>query len=270
MIPPMLAKVYEPGIEFPVYSQPKLDGIRCLISKHEMVSRNLKPIVACPHIRKSLDWFFERCPDTILDGELYNHDLRDNFNKICSLVKKQKPSPQDLEESKVIKFYIYDIVNTEYSTHKRMDIIDSANFKDYHLVQLPTTFVKNNHQLDKLFQEYLSDGYEGQMIRFGDSKYSSGRSSGLLKRKQFQDNEYQIVDILEGKGKRIGVAGSILLTTPEGKSFKSSIVGDMTYCKKLLEGKEDYIGKQGTVRFQNLTPEGVPRFPELVAIRDYE
>ena len=98
---PMLADKFddrEKDIEYPVITQPKLDGIRCIIQKTdegiEAFTRNGKKIDAIPHILDSLEEFFEKNPYAILDGELYNHDLRDNFNKITSLVRKQNQLAQ--------------------------------------------------------------------------------------------------------------------------------------------------------------------------------
>ena len=95
---PMLAHNYtdrKHECKYPVFSQPKLDGIRCVVRKEGDTlvgrTRNGKEIECIPHILKSLNRFFLAHPNAILDGELYNHDLRDNFNKITSLVRKQKP-----------------------------------------------------------------------------------------------------------------------------------------------------------------------------------
>jgi len=95
---PMLAQKFEDRestLEYPVYSQPKLDGIRCIVQKEEgkIISRTRsgRDIEAIPHILEELEYFFELYPNAILDGELYNHDLKHDFNKIVSLVRKQVP-----------------------------------------------------------------------------------------------------------------------------------------------------------------------------------
>ncbi|NBV93671.1 MAG: hypothetical protein EBT29_04315, partial [Proteobacteria bacterium] len=107
---PMLAQKYEDHeINYPVYSQPKLDGIRCIITKDGMFSRNGKKIISAPHIRQNLDLFFKDYPNAILDGELYCDKFANDFNKICSLVKRTKPTDAELEESAdSIQYWVYD------------------------------------------------------------------------------------------------------------------------------------------------------------------
>ena len=100
---PMLAakwEDYKDKIEYTVYSQPKLDGIRCIVNKDGMWSRNGKPIISAPHIFESLKPLFDKNPDLIFDGELYADKFANDFNKIVSLVKKSKPTTSDLKESK--------------------------------------------------------------------------------------------------------------------------------------------------------------------------
>jgi len=70
---PMLAakwEDYKDKIQYPIYSQPKLDGIRCIVTKDGMFSRNGKPILSAPHIKESLQSIFDETPTLILDGEL--------------------------------------------------------------------------------------------------------------------------------------------------------------------------------------------------------
>jgi len=91
--------------------QPKLDGIRCIATKDGLFSRNGKQIVAVPHIWEEAKKLLSSLPEgTFLDGELYNHELKSDFNKIISLVRKTKPTSEDLEESKkLVQYHIYDI-----------------------------------------------------------------------------------------------------------------------------------------------------------------
>ena len=116
---PMLAQdfnKYKDKIKYPVYSQPKLDGIRCIVRKDGMWSRNGKRIISAPHIFEALKHMFETNPNLILDGELYTDKFANDFNAICSLVKKTKPTEQDLRESaEKIEYHIYDVPSVKAS-----------------------------------------------------------------------------------------------------------------------------------------------------------
>jgi hypothetical protein len=132
MIKPMLAyKVDKKPIDWSenVFMQPKLDGVRCVIQlddNNEVVahSRTGKQFFNVAHITNSLHYFFTQHPDIILDGELYNHDLRDDFEKIISLVRKQKPTPSDkAEASKLVQFHCYDYIETVMKTKILLTIV---------------------------------------------------------------------------------------------------------------------------------------------------
>ena len=115
---PMLAhdyNDYKDKIKFPIFSQPKLDGIRCIIRNDGMWSRNGKQIISAPHIFESLVLFFEENPDLILDGELYAEKDVADFNTIISCVRKTKPEPEDLVLSK--KYIKYLIKELQLVTH---------------------------------------------------------------------------------------------------------------------------------------------------------
>jgi DNA ligase-1 len=273
---PMLAKKYEDfhqKISFPVYSQLKLDGIRCIARRDGLWSRNGKRIVSCPHIENALKKVFDEFPDLKLDGELYCDKYSNDFNAICSLVKKTKPTPHDLNESaKSIEYWIYDTVDTTKTFRQRwndvMEVIDLANSE--FLKEVETEFVQQRYVLDELYGKYTNEGYEGQMVRTNDL-YENKRSKNLLKRKEFQDKEYTILDIIEGDGNRAGGAGAMVFENEQGVRFNSNIKGTREYCTQLLREKDSVIGKQATVKFFNLTPDSlVPRFPFVIGIRDVD
>ena len=275
-IEPMLAQKYEDRkdeIVFPIWSQPKLDGIRCICTPQGMFSRNGKKIVSAPHIHASLQSFFDKHPDVILDGELYADKLANDFNKICSLVKKQKPTEADLKESaRAIQYHVYDIVDTGITFSERYRWLE-ANLpfgdrnKQIRLVM--TVEVVHEKELDHIYGSYIEDGYEGQMVRV-DAPYEQKRSKNLLKRKEFQDAEYQINEIGEGEGNRTGMAGFAILENKDGSLFRSNIKGSHEFLAELWNDRERVIGQKATVQFFNLTPDGVPRFPYVIAIRNYE
>lgn len=271
----MLAKKYEDyedKIKFPVYSQCKLDGIRCAISRHGMFTRNGKEIVSCPHILFSLADVFKAFPDLVLDGELYNHELKDNFNKICSLVKKTKPTKEDIEESeKIVQYWVYDAAVPNLVFFARMVMIETVfnKHKNQYIVTVPTYECKSKKELNVLYAEFLEKGYEGQMIRLND-EYQNKRTSSLLKRKEWIDDEFEILGVVEGVGKRAGMAGSFVLKAKNGKTFHSNIKNGDAFYTACLRDRDKLIGKMATVRYFCLSPDGIPRFPYTFCIRDYE
>lgn len=271
---PMLAKAYD---ERPIkddewgeiYSQPKLDGVRCIATSEGLFSRQGKPIDSCPHIIEALEDYFHIRPDSILDGELYADHLSDNFNEIISLVRKQKPTADHFAKTaKAIKYHVYDIPSEEFGFRGRyMRLIGTEGLwpVDGPVVLVETTGVENSDHLDALNAEYIEDGYEGQMVR-RDGPYKNGRSFDLLKRKEFLDQEFTVISVDEGIGNRAGMAGFITYELGDGRTFKSGIKGNWQYATQLLKDADIYVGGQGTVRYFQLTPEGKPRFPVTVAL----
>ena len=272
---PMLAKKYDDEFDasmFPVYSQPKLDGMRCVARKDGLWSRGGKKILSVPHIEKQLESFFKANPNVILDGELYCDKLANNFNKIISLVKKAKPNKAELAESAAtIQYWVYDTFSNEaFSVRfERVWAELSKTVDTKVIVKVATVEVKDQKQLDDLNGEYVGASYEGQMVRINKG-YEQKRSKFLLKRKEFDDTEFELIDIFEGEGNRSGMAGYATIKHEDGRIFKSPINGDQEYLKELLANAKDIRGKQVTVRHFKRTPDGIPRFPKVTAIRDYE
>jgi len=280
-VEPMLAKKLEDrkdSISFPLYSQPKYDGLRCLISANGIATtRNGKDWKTIPHIHEALAPMFEAYPDLILDGELYNHEFHDDFNKITSLAKKTKPTKSDLAESaEKLQFYWYDIVDTEMNFAKRTNLIvllynhflrldSGAEHKSIKRVE--THCIQSFEEMDTYYGKYMDEGYEGQMIRL-DEPYENKRSNSLLKRKEFTDEEYRIVDVCEGKGNRAGVAGYMVLAREDNVTFHSNIKADFETLGEFLKDRNKLIGKYATCQYFHLTPDGIPRFPFITKIRD--
>ena len=270
-----------------VFSQPKLDGIRCIAMREGLFTRTGKEITAVPHISEALEPFFEKYPNAVLDGELYNHKYKDDFNKIIHLVRKQNLTDEHLAESEeMIQYHIYDapVIGKGFggrynwtekdSFSDRTSILD-AQFpnlgldKEDCLVLVETIEIHGREQLDRCYEDYVDAGYEGQMIRL-DGPYENKRSPRLLKRKDFIDEEYKILGYEEGKGNRAGTIKHFQFESKTGKPFNSNVKGTFEYLADLLQNAKSLIGKKATVKYFNLTPDGVPRFPYVIAIRDYE
>lgn len=244
---------------------------RCIANSKGIWSRQGKPIVSAPHIFKELKPVFDKHPELVLDGELYTNRLSQDFNKLISLARQQKPTAADLKESEeYLQFWIYDVESMkspEDTFEKRnqylkklLDEEVSSNM----IVFVPTERVKNFDHLDELYQTYMEQGYEGQMVRISSKPYENKRSKQLLKRKEFKEEEFTIVDIVEGEGNRSGMAGNILCKDSVGKQFGAGIQGDRDFYRQLLSTKTDLIGTLVSIKYQNLTPDGIPRFPVAV------
>ena len=268
---PMLAKDwndYADKVVFPVYAQPKLDGIRCIADKDGLKTRTGKEITAVPHIFESLRGFFERHPDVVLDGELYCDKFDNDFNAICSIVRKSKLTDEDVDNAKVIEYHVYDTVSSE-NFDRRSTFIRQNLQRIKYIVPVETYPAQNKEVLDTMYGEWVDRGYEGQMIR-SNEPYENKRSKTLLKRKDFQDREYTVLGWREGVGNRAGTIGHLSFETEDGVSFNSNVKGCFEYLASLLKQADNLVGKQATIKFFQLTPDGVPRFPYVIAIRDYE
>lgn len=272
-IEPMLAHVYEKHgdkITFPCLAQPKLDGIRCIAIKKgnnvTLWSRTRKRITSCPHIEQAIFRNFAHIANIVLDGELYQHSLKNDFEKIVSAVRKENPSP----ESEMVEYHIYDLVDSQYSNWDRIQFLDSIQVTPP-LKSLWTLVVNNQEDVAELFQKYIVAGYEGLMLRNIDAKYENRRSYNLQKVKCFEDSEFQIVGVKEGKGKLQGLLGAFLCKTQDGTEFEVKMTGNQEETRKFLNDHSLWKGKMLTVQFQGLTGKNkVPRFPVGKAIRDYE
>ena len=251
-----------------LYSQPKLDGMRCIVSKDGMFSKKGNPILSAPHIFDAIEPLFNENPATIFDGELYADKLKDGFNEIMSIARKTKPTPKDIAESvKVLEYWVFDIITDDVFS-VRFNNLSQILKNIPSTVIVPTKRVTNKTDLDKLYQGYIAKGEEGQMVRLGNSPYERKRSTNLLKRKEFQDTEFTIVSLNEGKGNSAGMIKSVSLVTDDGVNFDAGIKGNQEYLISLMVNPEQYVGSEATVRFQNLTPEGKPRFGVVYQIWD--
>lgn len=284
-VSPMLAEKYEvKRAKFPVAVQPKLDGFRCIIKHDGMWTRTGKPIVSCPHIREELGFLFEEDPNLILDGELYNHYLRDEFEELASLIKQEKPTADDLEATRNhIQFHVYDcpslVGNYEDRYDYYMQILHNDHLESITQFTIPVSYFRciNEEDVEFIFNKFVDDGYEGAIVRNLDANYEFKRTFQLLKRKNFIDLEFEVLDIEEGKGNWSGYAKKAKLKLPAGQLtpkgedfFKAGIKGSKDYCKRLLDQKESIKGSLATVTFFRYTKYGIPYLPIFKVIRDYE
>ena len=277
MIKPMLAHKFDKSrIDFnkPVYIQPKLDGVRCVFTKDGAFSRTGKQFMNVRHIEMALQSFFNTSPHGILDGELYNHKLKNDFEKIISLVRKQKPTEDDRRDAQhLVQFHVYDYVDGNYDEYTtRMHALAVADIYDAQVKYVPSKLVDSYNYARDLHATYLSEGYEGSIIRTGSGIYKHGRSYDLMKFKDFSDTEATIIGYELGKGKRTGTLGKFIMLDDEGIEFGCPPGKGYSYkdLAEMLNNITDYVGKRATFTYFQRTQAGSYRHPLFKCIRNYE
>lgn len=284
-VEPMLAHPIENKlkyVKYPGLAQPKLDGARCLAimkkGKVKLWSRTQKEWLASPHIIAELEKNFGHLGEMILDGELYNHAYKNNFNYIMSLIKREDVHP----DHKQVQYHVYDVIDKgNWKTRTAVtstlpkaptgDVEELLSvMRDTYVFKVETVSVASQDELEQYQAQCVEDGFEGCIYRNPEAPYEHKRSSGLLKVKSFKDDEFEIVDVEEGRGKLMGRVGAFYLLNKSGQKFKAKPVGTLDHVKDLWKNRKSCIGKMATVKYQNMTPDGMPRFPVLKCIRDYE
>ena len=265
-----------------VYMQPKLDGVRCLIQAEKLpfdmgyepvaYSRNGKEWKNINHILTELKPFFQDFPNVVLDGELYNHDFKDDFESIISMVRKTKPTAEDkLKSADNVQFHCYDIIDTTKTYEQRRNfIVQNLPIRDC-INGVFTQLVSSEKEAKQFHKHSLELGYEGSIVRINDV-YKCGRSWSLRKFKDFHDAEANIVGYEEGKGKRAGTLGKFLMQDDKGVDFgcppgKGHNYKDLAL---MLKNIHQYIGQRATFTFFERTKAGSYRHPLFKCIRNYE
>ena len=280
------------------FVQPKLDGLRTINQNNTLMSRNGKPFVTCPHLHQD---------KVILDGELYNHEYKEDFNKIVSLVKKTKPTDADVEEAKQkVQMWVYDFPGVEgvfsqryealwkwflvehgvkmITSHIVKPICSETFLNNMHsystegFVLVPTYEVQNWYDVNKWHEVFIEQGFEGTIIRIDIGNYEGKRSKQLLKYKDFVDEEFEIVGYEEGTGGRAGTIGFFVMKhdKEEDKTFKSNIKGDFEFLAQVWKERDKYVGTRATVKYFSRTPKkengdgDVPRFPFIIKLNREE
>ena len=263
---PMLALNYldrSHDIRFNCYVQPKIDGCRGIFHTQKIYSRKGNEFINLKHI---VDEILD-CP-FILDGELYSDKI--NFQELCGLIKKKKLNNKDKENIKNVIYIVYDIILDDHfqERYNKLKTYFDNTFKYVKL--LLTEECKNHEEIDIKKDEYIKNGYEGIIIRNKNGKYKeNSRSSDLQKYKDFLDREYEIIGFKKGKGVEDGCVVWICKTKDE-KKFNVRPLGKLDERRKTYTSADKYVGKMLTVKYQELTPDNIPRFPVGISIRDYE
>lgn len=266
---PMLAHKYSEQaqkIVFPAITQPKFDGHRCIAQCDAngvvtLWSRTRKPITGLPLL---IDTLRDRMlPDTYLDGELYNHYYRNDFEKLSHFIRQEKPIPGN----EIVQYHVYDYPEPTYSNASRNVVLNRMKdaFKGTLVHIVESVIVNNEDELMEAFEMFLAQGYEGCMVRNYAGLYVNKRSYDLQKVKEFSDSEYLVTDVKEGKGSMAGKA-IFVCRTDNGNEFSAKMVGSMSNLAQYVDDPSLAIGRKLTVKYQGLTNKNnIPRFP--VAMR---
>lgn len=246
-------------IEFPLTVQPKFDGVRCLSNGDKMWSRRGKEFD-----KKIVGHLFGvKCGDYVVDGELIlpeGYPLQDTV----SAVKKYR------ELSTKLLYRIYDVIAPDLCYTERYkickQIVEDTN--NPQVVLAPSHTIETQEEIYPLHEQFVKEGWEGTMLRLHGVGYKIGqRTNQLLKLKDFLEEEFKVVDVIDGKGKFVGAA-IFLLETPEGRIFETSPVGTMEYRRELYQKKNSLIGTHWTVRFQAYTKDNIPQFGRAINQRE--
>jgi DNA ligase-1 len=292
IIKPMLAKqadkvTSKKTFDKEYYGSRKVNGVRSLIycknGEIHTASRGATNYdIAIIHIIQHplIEKFFKSHPDAILDGEVYKHGL--TLNTISGICRSQKT----VNDGKDLQFYWYDIVDLEHSFTERYKLMQEwakelqlPNFDPYkhfsddelHIQFLPQVKISGYENMKKLHDEYVSEGWEGLVIRLASSVYKPGsRGNDWIKIKVYKDSEYPIVGLSEGLREE---DMCFILETPNGQRFNCKPMGDRDQKQWYREHINELIGKMLTIKYFEMSGvEGseVPQQPIGIAIRDYE
>lgn len=283
-------------IKYPVLVSPKLDGIRAVTRSGGLVSRNLKPIPN-DHIQDMLAGL-----PPGLDGELICGHATDKgvMQKTASGVMARAGKP-------AFQYHVFDYVERPFRgflerLKEAAEIIENIQDKELRdcLRLVPHTMVRSVEKLNMYEARYVNAGYEGIMIRHPHGPYKYGRSTvregGLLKLKRWEDAEAVVVGVVEemhntneatkdelGRTKRSsakdgkvgkGTLGALVCTldrdpnAPIISTFEIGTGFDATDRKMYWAIRDELPRRLVKFKYQELTLDGVPRFPVFLGFRD--
>ena len=239
-----------------------------------MESRKGTPIYHFEQLRHQFAQTLANIPHIVFDGELYVDSLP--FEKINGLVRLKKANEEQLNEINKIQYHIYDIIDKNdlscvYDARKQKMEYIQKKYKfdeDESLIKVsPNTIIDSLHDVDICHAKFVSDGYEGLILRNMDGQYEiNKRSYDLQKYKHFMDEEFEIIDYGQGSGDEKGLI-IFKCKTKDDKEFSVRPRGTRETRRAMFNEGDTYIGKQLTVIFQEYSADGIPRFPVGKSIR---
>jgi DNA ligase 1 len=229
----------------------KLDGVRAYWDGEAFVSRLGNRFVAP-------DWFVAELPADTLDGELWVG--RKMFSRTISIVRSG--SGGDLWNH--VSYVVFDAPNARGGFEDRIahakKVLGSAQATHARVLEheICTGLIHLRDELARVEQL----GGEGLMLRRPNSPYELGRSGSLLKVKTFHDAEGRVIGHVPGAGRHKGRLGAVICELPDGSTFN---IG--TGFSDAERDDPPAMGSVITFRYQELTDDGIPRFPSWVGVR---
>ena len=268
-------EIPEGEVKYPVYIEPKLDGLRLIAIKEArkvtLYTRNGSVVETLPTITKIL----ENSNFTgVLDGEIMGVD----WSESASVVMSHKHNKDD---SGMI-YHVFDCVSLDnWQVQENKSEFRFRNEAVNDLVKViasdkikavPSTLINNESELRNFYLKYLDEGYEGVMLKDPNAKYVWKRSKAILKLKPVSTHEGVVVSWVEGKRgtKREGMFGGFTVLFPNGVTTNvASGFNDKLKAEVQLNGADSYIGKIVECEAQPpFTEDGRLRFPVFVRFRD--
>lgn len=278
---PMLARPYESykdKIVYPLLAQPKLNGMRCIATRVGdsvmFTSRNGKEIIPVKWLAMAVHPLLQE--GARLDGELYVHGW--SLNRIVAAAKAMN------EDTLKLQYHVYDFIpEDDMSCIDRQNILANALMpteenmawvQQFPVKWVPTQVVNNEIEYTSFHNEVLNMGFEGSILRHPQAPYRrSQRTSALLKRKDFMEEDFTIVDYsYEELVKDDKIHRMIIFKCAIGdKIFNVVPSASRTDRIKMYNIGPSYIGKTLSVRFLEYSDYGIPQGnPVGVCVRDYE
>jgi DNA ligase-1 len=266
VILPMLAKDFKKeskNIDWTnAFEEPKFDGMRCLAvinnNSVKLLSRAGLEITTLGHINEALSIISKSIDNTIiLDGEIYSMELG-GFQDQMKAVKKYR---EGITEK--LNFNVYDIIN-DASFHVRNNMIkwvfDEYKFDIDSPIKRVERYKTSKEEFPKYHKQFIEEGFEGTMVRWGDEGYKmDARSKNLLKYKDFIDIVAEVIDVIPSDARP--TQGIVVCRLDNGGEFKATPKMSHEDREELLTNKHEYIGQKAEIRFFEYTDDGLPRFP---------
>jgi DNA ligase-1 len=206
---------------------------------------------------------------------------RAGFQKIVSMAKNASDMAAASKELQYWIYDLYDPARPNLPTNARMELLAalfssasasasaSVGHEKSKLRLVSTSVCAKEAEIAGILERHEKAGYEGVMLRNPDAPYAPGkRSNGLLKLKSFVDGEFEIVGFEEATGKDKGTV--VFVCSISSSKFRVRPIGTLAERAKMLKDAPKLVGKKLTVRYQELSDDGIPRFPVGIAVRDYE